>query len=185
MPGEIEPTKLTKIRPVVPCLRTPSRADGSRIWELVRECAPLDENSMYCNLIQADHFGETCVVAEMKGEIVGWISGYIIPESTTLFVWQVAVGKKARGNGLGKTMLKHLLGRDACAEVNQLQTTITKDNGPSWALFRSFASAIGGELSDAPHYKSEAHFAGHHKTEHMVTIALDDASGLDALKSAA
>jgi L-2,4-diaminobutyric acid acetyltransferase len=46
---------------------------------------------MYANLIQADHFRDTCVVAEVNDEIVGWISGHIIPGKGAFFVWQVAV----------------------------------------------------------------------------------------------
>jgi L-2,4-diaminobutyric acid acetyltransferase len=62
-----------------PNLRKPDANDGAAIWELIRACKPLDENSMYANLIQADHFRDTCVVAELDGEIVGWISGHMIP----------------------------------------------------------------------------------------------------------
>lgn len=155
-------------------LRKPRSTDGAAIWELVRECKPLDENSMYCNLVQAEHFSDTCVVAEMNGDIIGWISGHMIPGEDALFVWQVAVSPKARGLGLGRKMLEHLTGRDACAEATQLNTTITKDNDASWALFQSFARHIGGDLSDKAHYKRDAHFDGQHATEHMVTITLPD-----------
>lgn len=165
-------------------LRKPRSTDGSEIWELVRACKPLDENSMYCNLVQAEHFSDTCVVAELNGQIVGWVSGHMIPNEDALFVWQVAVSPKARGLGLGKKMLEHLIGRDACAEATQLNTTITKDNEASWALFRSFARDLGGELSDEAHYKKELHFDGHHATEHMVTITLPEEVEADA-KSAA
>lgn len=153
-------------------LRKPDKADGADIWALVKRCKPLDENSMYCNLVQAEHFRDTCVVAEIGGEIVGWISGHIIPARDALFVWQVAVGEKARGMGLGKKMLRELIERDACDEASRLKTTITEDNDASWALFRSFARSIGGTLDEAPHYESTAHFDGHHDTEHMVTITL-------------
>ena len=155
-------------------LRKPESTDGSAIWELVRACKPLDENSMYCNIVQAEHFRDTCVVAEMDGDIVGWISGHMIPNEDALFVWQVAVSPKARGLGLGRRMLEHLIGRDACAEEAQLNTTITKDNEASWALFRSFARQMGGELSDEAHYKRHDHFDGQHATEHMVTITLPE-----------
>ena len=153
-------------------LRKPDATDGSAIWELVRDCAPLDENSMYCNLVQADHFRDTCVVAELNGEIVGWISGHMIPNEDAFFVWQVAVSPKARGFGLGRRMLTHLVNRDECADASTLKTTITAENDASWALFRSLARAIGGRISDRPHFKREAHFDGNHDTEHLVTIAL-------------
>jgi L-2,4-diaminobutyric acid acetyltransferase len=153
-------------------LRKPAPTDGAAIWELVRACRPLDENSMYANLIQADHFRDTCVLAELDGEIVGWISGHMIPNQDAFFVWQVAVGPKARGMGLGKRMLLELLSRDEVSDAAVLKTTITKDNDASWALFRSFARTIGGDLTDEPHYEKDAHFDGAHDTEHMVSITL-------------
>ncbi len=161
-----------------PRLRKPNATDGADIWALVKRCKPLDENSMYANLIQADHFRDTCVVAELEGEIVGWISGHIIPERKALFVWQVAVSEKARGLGLGKQMLSALTRREACRGVTHLNTTITEDNAASWGLFRSFARSIGGTLSDTPYFERDAHFDGHHDTEHLVTITLPEPARL-------
>ena len=166
------PKDTSKPRTPSPRLRKPTPADGAAIWELVRQCEPLDENSMYCNLVQADHFRDTCVVAEDAGELLGWISGHMIPDQDALFVWQVAVAPAARGLGLGRKMLTHLLGRDACAGAEALKTTITQDNAASWALFRSFARHTGGKLEDVPHYRRDVHFDGRHATEHMVTITL-------------
>lgn len=156
-------------------LRKPNDDDGADVWALVRACKPLDENSMYCNLIQCDHFGDTCVAAEMDGELVGWVSAYIVPnEPDTVFVWQVAVSEKARGRGLGFSMLVHLLERPECKGVSQLRTTITADNEASWALFRKLAKKRGDGIDHAPHFESDTHFAGKHDTEHMVTIELDE-----------
>jgi L-2,4-diaminobutyric acid acetyltransferase len=165
-----------------PHLRKPEATDGAAIWELVKNCKPLDENSMYCNLVQADHFRDTCVVAELNGDIVGWVSGHMIPDQNALFVWQVAVSEKARGMGLGKKMLLELIERDASDDATQLKTTITRDNAASWALFRGFARSIGGTLTDIPHFKRDIHFEGRHDTEHMVSITLPAS---DDLKRAA
>lgn len=154
--------------------RKPDRSDGAAVWELVRNCKPLDENSMYCNLLQCDHFRDTCILAEMDGAVVGWISGYIPPSSPdTLFVWQVAVSQAARGRGLGIDMLAALLDRSDCAGVRQLQTTITRDNAASWALFSKFSRLRGEDLARVPYFRKEAHFDGAHDTEHMVTIPLE------------
>ena len=151
--------------------RKPNREDGAAIWDLIASCHPLDENSMYCNLIQCDHFRDTCIVAEMNGEPVGWISAYITPDDEeTLFVWQVAVSEKARGQGLGSRMLKELIAREECEDVNRLQTTITLDNDASWALFGKFSKGLNGKLKSQPYFKRDDHFDGRHATEHMVTI---------------
>lgn len=151
--------------------RKPEREDGAAIWELIGNCDPLDENSMYCNLIQCDHFGDTCILAELDGVPVGWVSAYILPDNEeALFVWQVAVSEKARGLGLATRMLDQLCARDECAAVRCLQTTITLDNDASWALFKRFADDKGARLSSQPHFKRDDHFDGQHSTEHMVTI---------------
>ena len=158
-------------------LRKPTAEDGAAIWDLVRECKPLDENSMYCNLIQCDHFADTCVLAEKGGDPVGWISGYCLPDQPdTLFVWQVAVSERARGLGLGTRMLTELVSRPDI-DVSNLQTTITKDNEASWALFNKFADTLGGELTSEAHFKRGDHFDGKHATEHMVTISFEEALG--------
>lgn len=152
--------------------RKPNKADGSDVWRLVADSKKLDENSMYCNLLQCDHFADTCIIAELDGEMVGWVSGYLPPDDEgSFFVWQVAVSEKARGRGVAKTMLAKLMDRAECAGVERLKTTITKDNDASWALFRSFARGCGAELGHKPYFRSEEHFDGEHDTEHMVTIS--------------
>jgi len=162
-------------RKSTPTLREPVAEDGAEIWDLVRACKPLDENSMYCNLIQCDHFRETCVVAERDGAIVGWVSAYVLPyDPETLFVWQVAVAETARGTGLGRLMLGDLLSRAACRGVRRVQTTITADNEASWALFRRFAEARDGDFAFQAHYTQALHFRERHETEYMVTIDLGE-----------
>lgn len=173
---------MNQIRPIVASkpgaitFRKPMPQDGAAVWELVSACKPLDENSMYCNLIQCDHFRDTCVVAERDGEMLGWVSGYVLPyDPETLFVWQVAVSGAARGEGLAGRMLSHLLLRDEAKGVTRIQTTITRDNDASWSLFKRFARKQGAELDVQAHYTRDTHFRGIHATEHMVTIRLPEA----------
>lgn len=179
--GELR-TVLDSLPPTIPTsilLRKPDNTDGAAVWSLIKECRPLDVNSMYCNLIQCEHFGQTCVLAEHGGDVVGWISAHLIPDDPrTLFVWQVAVSEKARGQGLGQRMLRELIGREACAGVRQIKTTITKDNAASWALFSRFAEREGVGMQSEAHFQHDEHFACQHDTEHMVTITLGN--GLSA-----
>lgn len=173
MPRDLVDADTARPRTGQPRLRKPDATDGAAIWTLVRSCKPLDENSMYANLVQASHFRDTSVIAEGEdGAILGWISGHIIPATGDFFVWQVAVSPAARGLGLGKRMLRHLVARPEIRDAGELHTTITPDNDASWALFRSFARDIGGDLHDAPHFEREAHFDGAHATEHLVRIEM-------------
>ena len=166
--------------------RMPQGSDGAGIWQLVREAGSLDENSMYCNLLQCTHFAKTCILAESAGEIAGWLSAYIPPdEPETLFVWQVCVAEHARGQGLARKLVEGVLEREACANVTSLKTTITPDNSASWALFRGVARSLGAPLDHAAHFEKDAHFGGAHETEHLVTIGPFGSAQSDAVSSAA
>ncbi len=152
-------------------IRRPEREDGAAVWQLVADSVTLDTNSMYCNLLQCTHFSATCALAEMNGEIVGWVSGHVLPEQTdTYFVWQVCTAEKVRGQGLAKRLITSVLTRPACADVTRLQSTITENNAPSWALFHALARSLDAELARAPHFQCDLHLAGRHETEHLVSI---------------
>lgn len=162
-------------------LRPPTSEDGAAVFELIRGCPPLDVNSRYCNLLQCSHFSDTCVLAEQEGRVVGFISAYRVPDRTdTLFVWQVAVGECARGQGLGGRMLDHLLARPACTGVRFVETTITEDNQPSWGLFSAFARRRATALERSLLFDQQRHFDGHHASEYRVRIGPFAASA-DAL----
>jgi len=152
-------------------LRTPTKDDGFRLHQLVAECPPLDANSIYCNLLQCSHFAEIGVAAEKDGDLVGFISGYIPPQKPeTVFVWQVAVHEKGRGQGLAKRMLKEIVAREACKNVTHMETTITADNEASWALFRSFARDMGAKIEHHEHFEKGIHFGGKHDSEFLLRI---------------
>lgn len=149
----------------------PTATDGMAVSKLIANCPPLDINSVYCNLLQCHHFSATSIAAKLDGDLVGFISGYLIPgKPDTLFIWQVAVDAAARGMGVGLSMLTQLLQRNECDAVRFLETTITGDNAASWALFRRFADSVSAELTSAPLFEQDLHFNGEHSTELLVTI---------------
>ena len=153
-------------------LSKPTAKDGMAVNQLVASCPPLDTNSAYCNLLQASHFSETSVAASLEsGELVGFVSGYVIPNQLdTLFVWQVAVSEKARGQGLAKKMVSSLLERSNCSGVRYIETSITAANNGSWALFRRLADQLKAPLEESVMFDKQAHFNGFDDTEHLVRI---------------
>jgi L-2,4-diaminobutyric acid acetyltransferase len=163
-------------------LRAPRSTDGMAIHRLIERCKPLDENSLYCNLLQASHFRDTSVVAEgPDGELLGFISGYLLPErDDTLFVWQVAVSADARGMGLGKKMLRKLVERNPDQAISFLHTTVTPDNDASWGMFKSFAKELDAPLETTVMFASDVHFRGEHDDEVLLQIGPFDTSEDDA-----
>ncbi|MGD8177112.1 diaminobutyrate acetyltransferase [Marinimicrobium sp. ARAG 43.8] len=151
--------------------RKPTAETGYLLNRLVADSPPLDPNSIYCNLLQCSHFADTAVAVHDGDTLVGFVSGYVEPNKPdTLFVWQVVIAEAARGKGLAKRMLKHLLGRPSCAEVRYIETTITPDNEASWALFRSLSRDLDTELNSEVWFKRDEHFGGQHDDEHLLVI---------------
>lgn len=153
-------------------IRRPNAMDGKAVHALIAQCPPLDGNSLYCNLLQCTHFAETCAVAEQQGRILGFVSAYIVPAplSETLFIWQVAVRAVARGRGLGERMIREILTRDACMDVDQIETTVAPDNAPSWALFERVAAQLGANMRRQVLFERDLHFGGGHDSEVKCTI---------------
>jgi L-2,4-diaminobutyric acid acetyltransferase len=122
-------------------------------------------------LLQCSHFSDTSIIAKKGKNTVGFISGYVLPKKPfTLFIWQVAVSTKARGQGLAKRMLHALLLREQHEEVRYIETTITKDNKASWALFKGLATELGANIETTIAYDKEAHFNGAHDSEYGLRI---------------
>lgn len=132
-------------------LRQPRIEDGAAIHELIASSPPLDVNSTYAYLLLCHHFRDTCVVAELDGKLVGFISGYIPPaQSDTFFVWQVAVHADARGRGLGVSMLRFLLQSQHSGHIRYLDTTVSPSNQASRAMFARLARDLETDLSEQP-----------------------------------
>lgn len=121
--------------------------------------------------MQCSHFSSTSVTAISQDKLVGFISAYIVPDRpNTLFVWQVAVGTQARGQGLATRMLQHILDRPLCNSVRYLETTITESNKPSWALFNALSSKLNTKLHSSIMFDREKHLDNAHDTEMLVKI---------------
>ncbi|MBE0509107.1 MAG: diaminobutyrate acetyltransferase [Chromatiales bacterium] len=144
-------------------LRLPELADGKPVHELIGRCPPLDLNSSYNYFLLCSHFRQTCVIAEHHGQIVGFLSAYLLPEQPkTLFVWQIAVDASMRGSGLAGKLLAELLERPACRQIQYLETTIAPGNIPSRRVFERLADSQGVAIHESDflqphHFGNEGH----------------------------
>lgn len=155
-------------------LRLPVPEDAVSVSKLISHCPPLDTNSLYCNLLHCSHFAQTSIAAFVNDELVGFISAYLKPQhEDTLFVWQVAVSETARGYGLATSMLSEIINRTVCKDINRIETTITKDNQASWALFEGFAKKVSSKTEVSNLFDKNKHFSGIHETEYLVCIKLN------------
>lgn len=164
-------------------LRKPDSTDGFAVHQLIAANPPLDTNSVYCNLLQCSHFANTCVLAEQNATLVGFTSAYLLPgDPSQLFVWQTAVSKSARGQGLASAMLEHLLSRPECAQVRYISCSITAENQGSWALFKRLARQLNADIQDQVMFDRDQHFQGQHDSERLVTIGPISAGSVQRLQ---
>lgn len=151
--------------------RKPDARDGKHIWQLVKNTGVLDLNSVYCYLLLCDHFRETCGVAEMNGNIVGFVTAYILPDDeTTLFVWQVGTDDAVRGRGIASKLIMELLERDCCANVSRLQCTISPSNKASLGLFNSLAKHLHADFSRQDYYGTSLFPVNGHEQEDLIVV---------------
>jgi len=153
-------------------LRAIHKTDGQAIHRLVSQCPPLDLNSPYLYLLLSEHYADTCVLAEDSArKVVGFVSAYIPPKHPdVLFVWQVAVHPLARGCGLGRRMLQHLLERPASSAIKFIETTVGPDNAASRGVFAGLARQLQAPCSDSALFEPELFGPEGHEEERLLRI---------------
>ena len=145
--------------------------DGAALHRLISECPPLDLNSLYAYLLLAEHFSDTCVLAESAGgRIDGFISAYVLPDRPdVLFVWQVAVHARARGHRLAAPCSEH-----SCGARGWSMFVISK---PRWGLTTRLRAAASPawprnwrHISEQPFFDRQLFGGADHDDEMLLRI---------------
>lgn len=152
-------------------MRPPDNGDAASIHRLISECPPLDLNSVYAYLLLTEHHSSTCIVAGAGENLNGFISAYFIPERPdTLFVWQVAVHPRARGQALARRMLEALLRRPALGAAQYLETTVGLENDASRRTFAALADGLSAPLRELPLFEPTLFGEQSHESEPLLRI---------------
>lgn len=154
-------------------LRHPSASDAPDVLSLVRASGVLDVNSAYAYAATLEHFADTSVVA-VGEDLAGFVTGYRLPaRPDTLFVWQVGVDHRYRGQGLATAMLGWLLERPTTAPVRFLETTVTPSNAASRRLFTRLAERLSCDCSVRPGFPAALLGDGHEPEDRFRVGPLD------------
>jgi L-2,4-diaminobutyric acid acetyltransferase len=150
--------------------KEPSLSDVSTVFELVKNSGALEVNTEYSYLLIAKHFSQTSAICTENGDVVGYMSGYRLPENpAVLFVWQIAVDSNYRGRGIAKRLILDVLNRPQNREVSYVQATVADSNNASAALFKSLATQLECDFSSAEYFKAE-HFSECHEAEPLLSV---------------
>ena len=147
----------------------PSKEQGKKIYKLVQDTKVLDVNSEYLYLLQTTHFSDICSVATYEDKVIGFVSGYMIPnEPNTLFIWQVAVDSDFRGNDLARRLIMDIIQRKEL-NVNFLHTTVSPSNNSSIRVFEKVASHYETKMEKADFFEI-SDFTNQHEEEVLYKI---------------
>jgi len=147
----------------------PQPEDGRRVYEAVRTWGGLDLNSPYAYLLACDRFAEQSCVAELNGELVGFLVGLASPQAPdTLFVWQVGVSPTLRGQRLGRRLIAAVLGR-APQRFAFVEAHVGPNNQSSMRLFEGVARQYDTRFESRDDYPA-SWFPSGHDAEQLVRV---------------
>jgi diaminobutyrate acetyltransferase len=149
-------------------IRAAASGDGARMCELARASEALEMNTEYCYLLMAEHFADTCLVAEADGAMLGFVMGYKPPKQPdAAFVWQIGVAAEARGRGIAGRLLDALVDTSG---ANYLEASVGESNAASKVLFNGFARRRGARVESDADFLNASEFPGEHETEKLFRI---------------
>ena len=152
-------------------LKKPDEQDAAGMWSLVKNIPNLDLNSLYSYLMLCSHFRDTCVVAKMDDEVVGFVTAFVSPEDpSTLFIWQLAVHPKSRKTGLATQMVQELLQRPDTESVRYVEATVTPSNNPSSGFFKNIADLYQSPCDVREKFPPHLFGDTHHERELLYRI---------------
>lgn len=137
------------------------------MWRIARDCG-LDPNSPYKYLLFCRDFTATSALAKVDGEPAAFVTGYRRPGTATLFVWQIGVLDRFRGEGLASAMLRFLHER-ATPPLDHLEASVTPGNVASRRLFERFAATTDSALEETELFGAEL-FPEPHEAEILLRI---------------
>ena len=151
-------------------IKVPEKNFSKKIFKLIKDTKILDLNSEYLYLLQTTHFKNTCSVATLEDEVVGFVSGYRHPEKpNTLFIWQVAVDERFRGQGLANKLMFNILKRKENLDLNYIHTTVSPSNKASIKAFEKFAIKLNTKMEEKDFFIKED-FINQHEEEVLYEI---------------
>lgn len=149
-------------------IRRPTVDDGGAMWRVARDSGSLDLNSSYSYLLLADHFADTCRIALLGDDVVGFVTGYRLPRDPgRYFLWQVAVDERARGRRVAGRLIDAVI--DDEPEITSLVTTVTEDNLASRRVFQRWSADRDATLTEVSGFEAH-HFPDGHEAEPLLVI---------------
>lgn len=141
-----------KARPEIQ-IRSPRHDDIPGIVDLVQNCRPfLSVHPSYLYWMDIQYFANTCAIAELGGNVVGWCS-MIRVSSARYFLHQLGVVSWARRRGIAASLLTYLLQKLKQHHDGDFEIEFTSDrrNEAVLEFNRAIAECMEMRLVRKPH----------------------------------
>lgn len=138
----------------------PLKENAKDIYNLIKRGGVLDLNSEYLYLLQCTHFSETCSVVTFNDEIIGFVSGYLLPnKSDTLFIWQVAVDERFRGQNIAFKTIMNIFNSNE--NIKYILSTVSPSNKSSQRVFEKLANHFNTKIENETAFSLEDFLNSH------------------------
>lgn len=138
----------------------PLKENAKDIYNLIKRGGVLDLNSEYLYLLQCTHFSETCSVATFNDEIIGFVSGYLLPnKSDTLFIWQIAVDERFRGQNIAFKTIMNIFNSNE--NIKYILSTVSPSNKSSQRVFEKLANHFNTKIENETTFSLEDFLNSH------------------------
>lgn len=133
-------------------IRIPTANDLSGILELVQSCQPaITPYIPYYYWMTLRYFHETCAIAEISNEIVGWCLIIPVPGEGRYFLHQLAVAPRVRQKGTGTDLVIAIIRRIKKLHTNfELEFTVERKNSVTKLLAEAVAKEFGMRIVQRP-----------------------------------
>jgi ribosomal protein S18 acetylase RimI-like enzyme len=128
-------------------LRSVSVADLRTILGELEEFWDERDTGFLHQALYVHEFGETSVLVERDGEILGYLLGFVSPDGAG-YIHAVAVRRSARGRGFARRMYERFCELVGARGADRLKAITSPENDGS----RSFHEALGFSVARAEDY---------------------------------
>ena len=140
-------------------IRQMNREDIPKVRELISQGEPyVKVYSHYVYWIMCSYEGETCFLAEKDGKIVGVLTGVVSKEKDCLFVWQVAIAKEERRQGIGRLLFACAARSAKNLGLSALEFGVDPENKPCIQLIMHMTKEWGSQLKTVEEYRDQVFF---------------------------
>lgn len=140
-------------------IRQMSEEDIPKIRELISQGSPFVKvYNDYVYWMLGKYEEENCFLAEKDGKIVGILTSIVSLKRDCLFVWQVAVDKEERKQGIGGMLLSCAARRAKNYGLSALEFGVDPENKPCIQLIMRMTKEWGSQLKTMEEYRDQTFF---------------------------